>query len=114
MYELWLSFLGAFIRFWDNRFKQSSCYACEILKEENARLRAENSKLMDLVLAPVSPAVETTGEVNFEPIRTTPSWTAIKRGLETKHRKIVESYKETAGLDKTAELEKDLAELEKA
>ena len=91
--ELWLSFIGAFIRFFDNRFNKLECQACKVLQTEVARLQDLNSSLVDRLLSPVpQPTDDLLGvtDAKLEPklSRQVP-WEVKRRELELAHRKPV-------------------------
>jgi hypothetical protein len=89
--ELWLSVVGAFIRFWDNRFSAKECFSCKILETELARKREENSNLVDrllgLAIQPAEPDVaDSKLEAKLEAIhRAQVPWMTKKRELEMAH-----------------------------
>lgn len=115
--EVWLSFLGAVIRFWDNRFTQPSCQACQMLKTEVSRLSEQNSSLVDRLLGQAHQPAETgeAADSKLETIhRAKKSWSQIRQELESSHRRQpVAASKVTAGND-LASFEQAIKELETA
>ncbi len=91
------------------------CETCNVLKMENARLLAENSKLIDRILEkPVEKVIETTE--NFKPIlpRNT-SWNIKRQMLEAEDRKKAQIIKQQneSMKESTEDLERELNIVEK-
>lgn len=104
MKELYASIIGALIRFWDNRFVLKQCSACQILETEIARLRAENSSLVDRLLGrmnqPVQPLDDADSKLEVLH-RAKKSWRQMKEELEAAHRR---PQSDLAGFERDLEL----------
>ena len=114
MKELWLSFVCALIRFWDNRFKTAECSACQMLKTEVSRLSEQNSSLVDRLTGSVIQPTDFPGDADskLEPIhRAKKSWNQIKAELEAAHRRQPENSTAKRGND-LASFESAIKELE--
>lgn len=120
MSELWASIIGAFIRFFDNRFVTPECQSCRILETEIARLRADNSSLVDRLLGQVIQPTETqvAADSKLEPNNTirrnqTP-WVVKQRELELAHLRPGSGIDISSGSGTDLEtFENNLKELEK-
>lgn len=105
--ELWLSVIGAVMRFFDNRFNPYECKACKTLETECARLREQNSSLVDRLLGTAHQPAEEVEAANakLETMhRSQKPWHILRRELELSHRR----------QPNTEDMKSDLASFEKA
>jgi secreted Zn-dependent insulinase-like peptidase len=118
MRELYLSILGAFIRFWDNRFNSKDCKSCIVLQAEVARLQDLNSSLIDRLLNPVTQPADVEGadvKLDSSPNiikRNQVPWEVKRRELEMSHRRVSENSNSKSGNDLET-FERNLEELTK-
>lgn len=81
--EVWVSFLGAMIRFWDNRFQKKVCPYCEYFKTEIERMRVDSYPV-------AQPGIHYSAPIEREeptpdPVRGSYSWTRKQKELEKAH-----------------------------
>lgn len=86
--DIWRSFLGAVIRFWDNRFQKND-EALSILKLELERERLEKNKILNSLLEQLNSKAVETEEVDVSQLKSLgkSNWRVRARFLEERSRK---------------------------
>ena len=86
---VWQSVLGAFIRFWDNRFEHAPDEIVNLLRLQFDRLRSENRELMKIIREiHSSPSVSEETENEMPKPIGRKHWREIAREREEKSRRL--------------------------
>lgn len=97
MSELWLSFIAALVRFWDNCFVHKEDPIVTFLKIELERTHSKERQFLDLLLSKdVKPITESdeSETSNFQPIIRKPHWRVGARKLEAEARERAKQLKD--------------------